>query len=258
LFHKGDGIFEGNFTIDASSPKGNYKVEFEASDQNGGMGIEGAYINIKNNPPEIDGFEINENETDERISVRYGEDLTFKFDVDDIEGISYVTVNLKAEDAIEGQEDEYEISAEFEDDLEIIIRTEDLVTGTWTVYISVTDIDGETTDLDDNFDTGPQQIIIIPDILSSILPWLTLIIGAIIGLIVGIGIAYYRAKAKYLKYKETEEKVPSKKESVSAKKPMKGEKPSIKPEVVKKKPEEIIEKKEPERIIDKRKIKRKL
>jgi len=258
LYNRQGNIFEGNFTIAASRPKGNYDIEFTASDGKGGESTQNTGVLIKNNPPEIDGYEINDIDTDERISVPYGDDLDFDFDVSDIEGISYITVKLIMEDYVGDEEDEYEVSIAYEDGSELTIRTEDLTPGTWTVYISVTDTDGETTDLDDDFDTGPQQITVIPDLISHVLPWIMLVVGAIIGIIAGIGMGYRVGKSKYAKYKPVEEKVPPKKKPKKAIKPVKEKVTPTKPKRVEKEIKTEPEKEEPKKPAPKRKIKRKL
>ena len=258
LYNPQGNIFEGNFTIGAARPKGNYDIEFTATDSDGGVSTNNTGILIKNNPPEIDGYEINDIDTDERISVPYGDDLEFDFDVSDVEGISYITVKLIMEDYVGDEEDEYEASIAYEDGTELTIRTEDLTPGTWTVYVSVTDTDGETTDLDDDFDTGPQQITVIPDLLSNFLPWITLVIGSIIGIIVGIGLGYHLGKSKYAKYKPIEEKVPSKIKPKKEIKPVKEKETPTKPKPVKEEIKTEPEKELPKKPMPKRKIKRKL
>ncbi len=259
LFNSQGNVFEGNFTIDGSRPKGNYNVEFTADDGNGGVTVQNTGVLIKNNAPDIDGYEINDIDTDERISVPYGDDLEFDFDVSDVEGISYITVELILEDPMADEKDEYEASVAYEDGgSELTIRTEDLSSGTWTVYVSVTDTDGETTDLDDDFDTGPQQITVVPDLISDILPWITLVVGSIIGIIVGIGVGYHTGKSKYAKYKPLEEKIPIKKEKKPAKKPTEEKPTPAKPKRVEKEIEKVSEKEEPKKPAPKRKIKRKL
>ncbi|MFX0070565.1 MAG: hypothetical protein ACFFAO_05680, partial [Candidatus Hermodarchaeota archaeon] len=252
-------IFTGTFTPAINYPKGDYKASFEVSDNNlpdPGIGTAETEIVVKNNPPKIDGFTINELETKERISVAYGEDLIFEFDVDDVEdSIEYITIKLEADDPYADQDDEYEISREYEDDLEITVRTEDLVGGTWTVYIYVTDTDGDSTDLDDDYDTGPQQITIVPDLLSDYFSWITLAIGSIVGLIVGLGFGYFRVKSKY---KKIEEQAPIKKKQVKKKKQPKAKVTPSKPKPISGEPREEVEKKEPQKEPAKRKIRRKL
>ncbi len=259
LDNNADGTFRGTFFVSANKPIGNYEAKFIATDLDSGIGYSQKIITIKNNPPDIDGYEINDFDTDERIFVDYGDDLEFDdFDVTDVEGIAYITIELILEDPIGDEEDEYEITREYEEDLDITIRTEDLSPGTWTVYVSVTDTDGAITDLDDDFDTGPQQIEIIPDLISDVLPWVMLIVGSFIGIITGIGFGYYAGKSRYIKYKPEEEKVPPKKKPKKVEKPVKEKVPPTKPKPVEKEIKEEPEKEEPKKPTPKRKIKRKL
>ena len=255
LDNNNDGSFTKTFSVGTNRPAGNYRVKFEAKDPSDDTGEFSTFLTVKNNPPEIDSYEINDIDTDERISVLYGEELVFDFDVYDDEGIAYITVKL-----IDQDDEEYEITREYEDDLEITIRTEDLITGTWTVYVSVTDTDGMTTKLDSDYDTGPQEITIIPDLLSDILPWIMLFIGLGIGLIGVIVVALARGKSKELTRKITKEKkVVAEKKPVKAKRPKKEKIEPVKKEIVKKEVEpQKAEEEKPKKITTKRKIKRKL
>ena len=249
-----DDSFTSSFSISASRPAGNYRVKFNASDPLGDIGEFSTLLTVKNNPPEIDSYEINDIDTDERISVLYGEDLVFKFDVFDEEGISYITILL-----IDQDDEEYEISGVYEDDLEITIRTEDLVTGTWTVYVSVTDIDGATTKLDSDFDTGPQEIEIVPNLLDDILPWIMFLIGLGIGIIGIIAIALTKRKPKILESEIPKDKPVSKKKQKKIQKPTKKKPEKAKREVPKEEIEsEKVEEPEPKTVAPKRKIKRSL
>lgn len=249
-----DDSFTKSFSISASHPAGNYRVRFEAKDPLGDIGNFSTLLTVKNNPPEIDSYEINDIDTDERISVLYGEDLVFKFDVFDEEGISYITILL-----IDQDDEEYEISGEYEDDLEITIRTEDLVTGTWTVYVSVTDIDGATTKLDSDFDTGPQEIEIVPNLLDDILPWIMFLFGLGIGIIGIIVIALTKRKPKILESEIPKDKPVSKKKPKKIQKPTKQKPEKAKREVPKEEIEsEKVEEPEPKTVAPKRKIKRRL
>lgn len=251
LINNNDGTFSNTFSVDATYPARKYHYviktlyNLEEIEQYKGA------INVKNNPPEIDGYEINDYDTDESISVNYGEDLVFEFDVSDIEGVAYITLLL-----INEEDDEYEITREYESDLEITVRTAELITGTWEIYVYVTDTDGETVGLDDDFDTAPQKITVIPDTLSNILPWIMLIIGLIIGILVGTGITYYTMKSKMLIYKPEEKIEALEKRSKKEKKPKKPEPPPTKPKPTKK----LIEEEKPEKkeLRKPRKIKRKL
>lgn len=249
-----DDSFTTSFTISASRLAGNYRVRFEAKDPLGDIGEFETLLTVKNNPPEIDSYKINDFDTDERISVLYGEDLVFEFDVFDEEGISYITILL-----IDQDDEEYEISREYEDDLEITVRTEDLVTGTWTVYVYVTDIDGETTKLDSDFDTGPQEIEIVPNLLDDVLPWVMFLIGLGIGIIGVIVTALAKRKPKILESEIPKKKTVSKKKPIKVQKPTKQKPEEAKREVPKKEIEsEEIEEQEPKTVAPKRKIKRRL
>ncbi|MBD3254284.1 MAG: hypothetical protein GF383_04285, partial [Candidatus Lokiarchaeota archaeon] len=165
-----DGTFKTSFSVDEDRPAGQFRYTLKATYKTREFEEYSGKLTIKNNPPDIDGYTISDYETGERISILYGEELVFEFDVDDIEGLSYLTLTLENEEG-----DEYIISREYDDDLEITVRTVDLVTGTWTIYVSVTDEDGATTELDSDYDDAPQQITIIPDLLSDIIPWIMLI-----------------------------------------------------------------------------------
>jgi len=265
LDNNNDGSFDLNnnkFSVAETSPAGKYRYTLTAYyDVDGTDEIFDEYtsfITILNNPPVIDGYEINNYDTDESISVLYGEDLVFEFDVTDIEGVAYITILLKNED-----DDEYEITREYEDDLEITIRTEDLITGTWDIYVSVIDTDGVKIDLDDDFNQAPQKFTIIPDTLSGIFPWITLIIGIILGAIVSIGIGSYLKKPKYKPEDEKEvipkkvkpEKRPKPKKKARKVRPTPTERIPVKEEITEEKPE--IEK-ERRKITPPRKIKRRL
>ncbi len=247
-----DENFESTFSVSVNSPAGKYDYTFTASYRDVIFDEYSGVLTVKNNRPDIDSYEINGIDTDERISVLYGEDLVFEFDVFDEEGIQYITIKL-----IDQDNEDYEISREYESDLEITIRTEDLITGTWTVYVSVTDIDGETTNLDSDYNTGPQEIEIIPDLLSDSLPWIMLFIGLTIGLIGIIIIALSKRRSKDLVKTITKEKGVTK-EKLTKPKREKKTKP-VKKEIDKKKIEpQETEEKEPDKIMPKRKIKRKL
>lgn len=250
LTHKGSGVYSVDFTIPASQLAGNYRCKIEASDneKNGSQSLE-KFLTVKNNLPAIDGYEINNYDTDESISVLYGEDLVFEFDVFDVEGVAYITLLLINED-----DDEYEITREYEEDLEITVRTVELITGTWDIYVYVTDTDGATVGLDDDFDTAPQKITIIPDTLGEMLSWIMLALGLISGVLFGTAISYYILKSQKLK--------PEKEIDVIEKKLKKEKIPrKVKPTPVKREAaKKLIEEEKPEKKEPKppRKIKRKL
>ncbi|MFX0187578.1 MAG: hypothetical protein ACFE8A_07580 [Candidatus Hodarchaeota archaeon] len=246
LMRKADDTFSTSFSVVATSPKGTYTYVIKTFYKNEEIEQYSGTLSVKNNLPDIDGYEINNYDTDESISVLYGEDLVFEFDAFDVEGVQYITLLLINED-----DDEYEITREYEEDLEITVRTAELIIGTWDIYVYVTDTDGATVGLDDDFDTAPQKITIIPDTLGEMLSWIMLVLGLISGVLFGTAISYYMMKSKKLKpEKEIEviEKKP-KKEKISRLTPVKRE--AAKKLIEEEKPE----KKEPK---PPRKIKRKL
>ena len=249
-----DESFIITFSVSSNRPAGLYSYTIKTIYKKNLIEEYNNTVLIKNNPPEIDGYEINDYGTKEHISVRYGETLKFQFDVSDIEDrISYITVLLINEEG-----DEYEISREYEADLIIEVRTEDLITGTWIVYVSVTDLDGDTTELDDDFNDAPKEIEIIPDTFGTILPWISLVIGIIVGIVSGIGMSYYLVKKQKLKFEPEEVKEVPKEKSLKTKKEKivksETEKELEKEEIKKAEPK----KEEPRKIRPPRKIKRKL
>jgi len=260
LTNNNDGSFRTTFSVPYNRPAGTYSYTINTYYKGNKIEELGKIVLIKNNPPEIEGYEINDYGTEKHISIKYGETLEFKFDVSDIEdSLSYVTVLLINEEG-----DEYEISREYEDDLIIEVRTEDLITGTWIVYVSVTDLDGATTELEDDFNDAPKEIEIVPDTLTAILPWISLVIGIIVGIVSGIGMSYYLVKKQKLKFEPEEvKKVPKEKPLKTKKekivKPESTEKELEKEELEKAEPKkEEFRKEEPRKIQPPRKIKRKL
>lgn len=248
------GIFKTNFIISADSPAGYYNAEIRAEDENSGISIYETSLMIKNNPPKINSYQVNNFTMEEQVNINYGDDLTFKFNVTDKEGLSYVKVALLNED-----NEWYNITREYKDNMRIIIRTEDLVSGDWYIYLYVTDSDGKTVGLDFDYDVAPQQINIIPDLMSIILPWISLIIGLAIGIIIGIA-----AGSRLGKSSEKQKGTPEKPKKVRSQKKIK-KTPKPRPEKTKKKPQEAPktekieeEKQEKKGKKPKRKIKRKL
>ncbi len=238
---------ENNFTklfsVPAERPTGKYRITINAEDQNGGISSFLKFITVKNNFPEIHSYEINGKSMDEAISIFYGNDLTFSFNVSDVENVAYIRVAL-----IDENDEWYNVSKAYTGiNTKITIRTAELITGVWYVYIYVTDSDGATISLISDYDFAPQSIRIIPDILTNFLPWVLFIIGAFIGILVGVGLAYRHYKSKF-----AETKVTPPKEKTSIKKQQKKESVTKIPE---KEVEDIKPEKEP---APKRKIKRKL
>ncbi|MEJ2249355.1 MAG: hypothetical protein P8Y70_04910 [Candidatus Lokiarchaeota archaeon] len=243
ITNNGDGSFNLNFTIAKNEPIGRYQIEIIAFDQNDGSNTYTTYLNVKNNLPKINSYTVNGFGMNESVSVLYGKDIVFKFNISDVDdNIAFVTVALINEN---GQW--FNITRKYSSDLEISIRSIDLVTGNWYVYISATDTDGGTVNLTTNYNQAPQEIRIVPDIIGLILPWITLITGLILGGLIGIAIAYnvLKARQKTVKPLEKEKRV---------------KKPKIEKEP-KEEPKEVKEPEAEEKVEEKstpRKIKRKL
>ncbi len=253
-----DGSFKYTFSISTSKPAGYYKVNITVIDRNKGQDSYITSLTVLNNPPKIESYKINDFEMDESISIRYGEDLKFTFDLTDEEGLGYVTVALLNED-----DEWYNITRVYEEDMEITVRTVDLITGIWYVYIFVTDSDGATEGLDFDYDVAPQEITIIPDTLSTILPWILFGVGIAIGVALGAGIIIARRKQKAkgakpisLSEKELPKKTIPASKIETAKSPVVEEKLDKKETA--KKEKETIEKKPVEQPSAQRKIKRRL
>jgi len=229
-----------------------YQIIIEAEDQYNGMDSYTASLYVENNAPEIQSYLVNGLRMNQSISVNYGEDLIFTFAVSDVENtIAYVTVSL-----LDEENNWYNLTRAYTSGMNILVRTEELITGVWYVYISVTDIDGATTYLTSDYGLAPQEIRLIPDLLTPILPWIGFSIGVAIGVLAGIGLLYKKFKSKYIKPKHTTPIKPtSKKISKKPKsKPSKKEDVKEKEEDAKVEPQETKEiPKEPQR-----KIKRKL
>ena len=243
-----DWTYSGTFKVAKNQPIGLYQARLEAEDSYEGIGIYTTTLNITDNYPEINGFWINGLTTQEQISIKYGENLVFTFNVSDLEDTypKYVTVSLLNE-----ENNWYNITRMYRPGSEIVIRSENLISGVWYVYISATDSDGATTHLTSDYGAGPKEIRIIPDELSGILSWVTLFVGLGFGIILGIAISY-----KIMKSRLIQPQKPAKKKKVPSDKKAKKEKPMKEIEV-----KEILEEpEEPEKEITEpqRKIKRKL
>ncbi|UCD01580.1 MAG: hypothetical protein JSV23_00715 [Promethearchaeota archaeon] len=242
--------FSGTFEVPWNRPIGKYRVNITVRDEDGGFSSKKTYLNVKNNAPKIHSYTINGESMNQSISVQYGRNLVFNFNVSDVEGVAYVTVALLNEKGVW-----FNITRAYKgEDTEITIRTIELIGGIWIVYVYVIDSDGAITSLTDDFNLAPQGIRIVPDVLSEYLPWIVFFIGVCIGILAGIGSIY-----KYFKSKFGESQVVSPKA-----KEMPPKKPPTKKKVKVKTPKEEPEKKEIEEIkpekegILKRKIKRKL
>ena len=250
LTNHNNWTFSTTFSVATNKPVGVYQITIEVEDQYNGINAYTTSISISNNPPNILSYFVNGLSMNQSITLNYGEDLIFSFDVTDVENtIAYITVSL-----LDSEDNWYNITREYAPGMRITIRTEELITGIWYAYISVTDIDGATTYLNSDFGLAPQEINVLPDLLTPILPWISFSIGIILGVLAGVGILYKKFKTKSVDVK----KVPSKKSAPQ--KPTK----KVKPVPSRKKDaEEEIEKAE---VIDveppskepQRKIKRKL
>jgi len=245
LTNNNNWTFTTTFSIGITKPVGRYQVHIEAEDQYGGKDNTTVDIFVENNPPEIQGYFVNGLTMNQSISVNYGEDLIFTFDVSDIENtIDYITVSL-----LDAENHWYNITQKYEDGLKITVRTEELITGVWYAYVSVTDVDGATTYLNSDYGLAPQEINIIPDLITPVLPWIAFSIGLLIGVLAGVGILYKKFKTKFVETKEVPSKKPSKapKSAPSKKKIVKEEAKKVEAEETDEVPKET-----------QRKIKRKL
>ncbi len=195
----GNNKFSITFTISASQSIGSYEVEITATDPDGASDTETVYLKVINNPPKINSFKINGKEINESISVNYGETLRFTFNVSDKEGIDYITVALFNEEA-----GWFNITQQYTTNMNMTIRTVDLAQGSWNVYVFVTDIDGDTSGLSEDYNIAPKQIKIARRTVEGILPWVMLIIGLVFGGLISIGFASTWMKARW-KQKETKE-----------------------------------------------------
>jgi len=192
-----DGSFKHNFVVTADKPAGTYRVKLTATDQHGGTDYYETYLTVLNNPPVINSYTINDNPMNASISINYGEDLVFGFNVTDEEGIAYITVALLNE-----QNEWFNITRAYYGNMTITVRTFDLIRGNWIVYVYVTDTDGYTVGLDFDYGTAPQEIKIIEDLLSVVLPWVAFFIGIAIGIAAGMGAGYSLLKSRALKEQE--------------------------------------------------------
>lgn len=253
LINNNDWSFSTNFSIDVNKPIGIYQVTFEAEDQYEGIGSYSTSIIIKNNFPKIHNFTINGLSLSQRISINYGEDIIFNFNVSDVEDtIAYISVGLLNEN-----NNWYNITIPYQPNMELIVRTEDLMSGIWIVYLSVTDTDGATTYITDSYGLGPKEIRIIPDLLTPVLTWLVLFIGLLSGILIGIGMLYGRYKSKITEFKPSIKKKGRIIEKFPEdKKLKKGRKEKVELELLEE--EEITDKEEEAKKPPQRKIKRKL
>ncbi|MFX0139457.1 MAG: hypothetical protein ACFFDN_37800 [Candidatus Hodarchaeota archaeon] len=248
LRYRNENLFSDRFTIPSYNPIGNYRVNVTVRDEHGGFSSKVTYLIVKNNVPKIHSYTINGQSMNQSISVQYGRDLVFSFNVSDVEGVAYITVAL-----IDENNEWFNITRAYAgEETKITIRTIELITGTWFVYIYVIDSDGAVTSLIDDYNMAPQGIKIIPDVLSNFLPWIVFFFGIIIGFLVGVGIIYRYFKSKFVEFQtplpKKQEILPKKKAKA---KPIKEEEEILEKEELKVDEEEKEE-------VPKRKIKRKL
>lgn len=249
-----ENSYSDTFSIASNRPTGKYRINVTVRDEDGGETSKITFLTVKNNPPKIHSYTINGLTMDQSISILYGENLVFSFNVSDVERIAYVKVALLNEN-----NEWYNITRAYVGiQTEITVRTAELITGTWFVYVYVIDSDGAITSLTDDYDKAPQGIRIIPDVLSNYLPWILFFIGISLGILIGVGSIY-----KYFKSKFGEpEAISPEKKKIITKKPLTRKKLKAKPsreefekeEIEERRPIEEEEKKE----VPKRKIKRKL
>ena len=186
-----DWTFSRTFSISIDRPVGIYIATIEAEDQYGAIGTYITSINVENNEPKIHNYWINTLTIEQQVSVNYGDDLIFTFNVSDVEDtIVYITVSL-----LDENNNWYNITNNYSPNMELIIRTEELISGVWYVYITVTDADGAITRFDADFSFAPKEIRIIPDLISENLPWIALFSGLGIGIIFGFAFGYSRYKS---------------------------------------------------------------
>ncbi|MFX1376608.1 MAG: hypothetical protein ACFFA0_12430 [Promethearchaeota archaeon] len=250
-------IRENNFSrvlsIPAERPIGRYRINITAEDQNGGFNSVSVFLTVENNLPEIHGYEINGRSANEGLTILYGKSLIFTFNVSDEEGVAFIKIAL-----LDENNEWYNLTKEYTGiDTSITIRTVDLITGIWYVYLYVIDSDGAITSLIDDYDMAPRAVTIIPDTLSTFLPWIIFVVGIIIGILASIGLSFRYYKLKLIDSKAVS---PKKKEIIS-KKILKKKEEEKKQSGDLLEEEKKIEEKTPEKEeedIPKRKIKRKL
>lgn len=254
--HVSDNLFSDTFTIPWHRPVGKYNVNITVTDENGGSTSKKTILIVKNNLPEIHSYQINGQSKDQRISIAYGKNLIFTFNVSDTEGVAYLKIALLNEN-----NEWYNITKAYDGIYtEIKIRTVELLTGNWFVYLYVTDSDGAIVGLTDDYNFAPQGIVILADLLSAYLPWISLFIGLGIGVLIGVGGIYKYSKSKFSSSQGTRPKKKQKPTKESPKK-QKNKVKQIKEESEKDKKEskEIVPEKDVEKDLSPtRKIKRKL
>ena len=252
LDYQGNDTFSQTFSIPAGAPKGIYQAEISVRDLNDGLGSATTTITVENNFPEIHSYEINGISMNQPISILYGKDIVFSFNVSDVEEVAYIKVAL-----LNGNNEWFNITTTFTyENTKITIRTIELISGVWYVYVYLIDSDGAITSLIDDYDLAPQGITIISDSLRPYLTWITFFIGIVLGILAGVGIVYKKFKSKYGKMQAPS----AKKKTSTPKKPSikKKEKPTKEISEERELEETKTETKDAKKEVPKRKIKRKL
>jgi len=125
LTNHNNWTFSTTFSIATNKPVGVYQITIEAEDQYNGINTYTTSISISNNPPNILSYFVNGLSMNQSITLNYGEDLIFSFDVTDVENtIAYITVSL-----LDSEDNWYNITREYAPGMRITIRTEELITG---------------------------------------------------------------------------------------------------------------------------------
>ncbi len=248
-----NNLFSGTYHIAPGRPIGIYRINVTAIDKDYGVRSKRKTLIVKNNAPEIHSYTINGLSMDQPISIFYGRDLDFSFNVSDVEGIAYVKVALINENL-----EWYNITRTYTgENTEITFRTIDLIGGVWYVYIYVIDTDGTVVSLTDDYGKAPQGIRIIPDAVGYYLPWILFFGALIFGLILGVlaSYSYFKSKVEPQKITPKKKDIPVKKTAPKkrAKSIPRKEEPETK-ELDENKPEKEEEKEQ----VPQRKIKRKL
>ena len=250
LTNHNNWTFSTTFSVATNKPVGIYQIHIELEDQYYGKDSYITSITIENNPPNILSYSVNGMSMNQSITVNYGKALIFSFDVTDVENtIAYVTVAL-----LDAEANWYNITRAYAPGMRITIRTEELITGIWYVYISVTDIDGATTNLNSDFGLAPQEINVLPDLLTPILPWISFSIGIIFGVLAGVGILYKKFKTRSVDLKKAPSKKSAPQKPAKKVKTISSRKNDVDKEIEKAEVQEV----EPPSKEPQRKIKRKL
>ena len=95
ITNNGDGSFTGDIPTFSNQDTGVYTVEITVEDRLGeSSSISYTTFTVNNNPPVLNSYSINGYPTSQSISILYGQNLVFSFNVSDVEGIAYVKVAL--------------------------------------------------------------------------------------------------------------------------------------------------------------------